>query len=112
MINSCNILGVSNVCIFVILQLTRVDMLDEKDHRYTTNINEILGSQIWDIKRVHDEIRRILTKTTYHYVLLMLPDESQHAHHQLSCLFTLEVLDELKKNKGNDMWNNKYEIQI
>jgi cobalamin-dependent methionine synthase I len=27
----------------------------------------------------------------------MLPDESQHAHHKLSCLFTLEVLQELKQ---------------
>ena len=32
-----------------------------------------------------------------HSIYVMLPDPEQHAHHKLSCLFTLEVLQELKE---------------
>ena len=117
MLNSCKVLGIENIF-----------SLDETDHRYTRDICEILDSsdQIWNVDRIKEEIKRAVLRKSrkqrnskdyealkekrrlapaqgersygYDYLILMLPDEMQHAHHKLSALIALRAVDEIFGN--------------
>jgi len=85
MLNACKLLNVSNVF-----------MLEEHDHRYTTNLQEMFDLNIWNETRVKQEIERIVKLHNYDVIYLMLPDPSlQHAHHQLSCIWSLQVFKQM-----------------
>ena len=86
MISCAEILGVSSVT-----------FLGQHDHRYTTDVNEVLGdgAEIWDLAHVRRSLRTILEDGDYDFVLTHRPTPGTHAHHKAATLLTLEALAEM-----------------
>jgi hypothetical protein len=77
-------------------------MLDEKDHHYTTDITEMENNAVWNNDRVRDEVKRLLKKTKYDVIMLMLPEAKQHAHHKYSCILALEAIEQTYDFQSDD----------
>ncbi len=71
-----------------------VRFLDEKDHRYTTDIDEVLGpdARVWDLPRVRGELDRVLEQGRYDFVVGLRPREQTHAHHKAATLLATEAV--------------------
>lgn len=69
----CRILGVRHVYYF-----------GQRDHRYTTDLDEVLGAEahVWDLEAVSEGLRELLQAGRYDLVLTLAPVPSTHAHHQ------------------------------
>lgn len=80
---SANYLGVSSV-----------RFLDEADHRYTTDIDEVLGAnaKVWNLARVRRELDRVLEQGRYDFVVGLRPREQTHAHHKAATLLAAEAV--------------------
>jgi LmbE family N-acetylglucosaminyl deacetylase len=91
MLKSCDVLGIRD-CF----------MLDEKDHHYTTDIKEMQNNAVWNNDRVRQEIKRVLQKRHYDFIMVMLPDVKQHAHHKQSAILTLEVIKDMYDFKSKN----------
>lgn len=69
--------------------------LDQKDHRYTTNVHEIMDSTVWDIPLVKRRLKEIIEAGKYNYIFCLLPVPTTHAHHASSAILTLQVVNEM-----------------
>jgi len=69
--------------------------LEQKDHKYTNNIPEVLDS-IWDVPFVTQRLEEILTKNKYDYVLVLPPTKTTHAHHSSAGILALRVIGGMK----------------
>ena len=69
--------------------------MEQKDHKYTNNIPEVLDS-IWDVPYVTQRLEEILTKNKYDYVLVLQPTKTTHAHHSSAGILALRVIGGMK----------------
>lgn len=71
-----------------------VRFLDESDHRYTTDIDEVLGpdAQVWNLTRVRRELDQALEQGHYDFVVGLRPREQSHAHHKAATLLAAEAV--------------------
>ncbi|MBS1494559.1 MAG: PIG-L family deacetylase [Bacteroidetes bacterium] len=69
--------------------------LDQKDHRYTTDVHEIMDSTVWDIPFVKRRLKEIIEAGKYNYIFCLLPVPTTHAHHASSAILTLQVVNEM-----------------
>jgi LmbE family N-acetylglucosaminyl deacetylase len=69
--------------------------LDQKDHRYTTNVHEIMDSTVWDIPFVKRRLKEIIEAGKYNYIFCLLPVPTTHAHHASSSILTLQIVNEM-----------------
>jgi len=69
--------------------------LDQKDHRYTTNVHEIMDSTVWDIPLVKRRLKEIIEAGKYNYIFCLLPVPTTHAHHASSAILTLQIVNEM-----------------
>ncbi len=69
--------------------------LDQKDHRYTTNVHEIMDSTVWDIPFIKTRLKEIIEAGKYNYIFCLLPVPTTHAHHASSAILTLQVVNEM-----------------
>lgn len=69
--------------------------LDQKDHRYTTNIHEIMDSTVWDIPFVKRRLKEIIEEGKYNYIFCLIPVPTTHAHHASTSILTLQVVNEM-----------------
>ena len=69
--------------------------LDQKDHRYTTNVHEIMDSTVWDIPLVKRRLKDIIEAGKYNYIFCLLPVPTTHVHHASSAILTLQVVNEM-----------------
>ena len=67
--------------------------LGECDHRYTTELSEVLGAsaRVWDLARVRGALQKRLSQGLYDFVLVLSPTAATHAHHQAATLLALEA---------------------
>jgi len=81
----------------LILGISRLEMLGERDHRYTTDVDEVLGpdAHAWDLARVRERLDAYLAEFRPQFVLTLLPGEDTHAHHKAATLLTLEAVARL-----------------
>lgn len=69
--------------------------LDQKDHRYTTNVHEIMDSTVWDIPFVKRKLKEIIEAGKYNYIFCLIPVSTTHAHHASTSILTLQVVNEM-----------------
>lgn len=88
--NSAHLLGVA-----------RLEMLGERDHRFTTDVGEVLapGAAVWDLARVRERLDRRLAEGDYAFVFALLPSEGTHAHHKAATLLLLEAVERLPRTR-------------
>ncbi len=79
------------------LRVRNVHFLDEKDHRYTTDISEVMsdGAKVWDLPRVRGYLRDLMVKERYDFLLTLAPTLETHAHHKSAAILSLEALKDL-----------------
>ncbi|NUP98066.1 MAG: PIG-L family deacetylase [Planctomycetaceae bacterium] len=77
-----------------ILGLRSVIFLGEKDHRYTTDVNEVLGPEanVWDLVHVRSALAAQLELERYDFVLALAPNEGTHAHHKAATALAAEAV--------------------
>lgn len=78
----CEILGVRDLYFF-----------EQKDHRYTTELAEVLGAnaEVWELPRLRAALKSLLENGAYDFVFTLAPTPSTHAHHQAASLLALEA---------------------
>lgn len=77
-----------------ILGVASITFLGERDHRYTQDLNEVLGpdATAWDLPRVRRALAGALSKGAYDYVLALAPREESHAHHKAATALAAEAV--------------------
>lgn len=77
-----------------ILGLRSVRFLGQRDHRYTLDLDEVLGpsADVWDLDFVRGELRHALERETYEFVFVLLPTTETHAHHKAATILALETV--------------------
>lgn len=77
-----------------ILGVSSITFLGERDHRYTQDLDEVLGpdATAWDIPRVRRALAGALEKGSYDYVLALAPREESHAHHKAATALAAEAV--------------------
>lgn len=78
----------------LVLGVARLELLGERDHRYTTDVDEVLGpgADVWDLARVRERIERDLAQGDYDFAFALLPTPDTHAHHKAATLLLLEAV--------------------
>jgi LmbE family N-acetylglucosaminyl deacetylase len=84
LIRSSRILGIRHTC-----------FLDQKDTGVTLNARDAFAA--WDVARIRQELRLMLQFERYDLVLLLLPTQETHGHHQTLAALTLDVVEELDR---------------
>ncbi len=86
----CRLLGVRNLYFF-----------DQIDHRYTTDLVEVLGpdAKIWDLARIRLGLHTLMRTNEYDFVLTLAPTTTTHAHHQAATLLALEAASSLPEGE-------------
>jgi LmbE family N-acetylglucosaminyl deacetylase len=77
-----------------ILRVRRIYALNQRDHRYTLDPNEVLAAEahVWDLAVVRRDLRAILDHGKYDFVLTHLPVPSTHGHHKAATILALETV--------------------
>jgi len=68
--------------------------LDEKDAKFGLDEHEPLDTT-WNIARISDKLRELMTKTHYDFVFCLLPTPETHAHHKAATLLALRAVQSL-----------------
>lgn len=79
------------------LGVRRLLLLLQTDHRYTTDLEEVMPSSPvesgpWDLPFVRQELRALLLEEDYDLVLALAPTPTTHAHHQAATLLAAEAI--------------------
>lgn len=71
--------------------------LDQVDHRYTQDVDEVLGegADVWDLEFVRSSLDHLLEAGDYDVVLVMTPTAGTHAHHKAASLLAAEAVAKL-----------------
>lgn len=85
----------------LILGISRLEMLGERDHRYTTDEDEVLGpdADAWDLARVRGRLDAYLVEFRPQFVLTLLPSEGTHGHHKAATLLALEAVARMQPDE-------------
>ncbi len=77
-----------------ILNVRRLYVLGEKDHRYTQDADEILGdgADVWDVASVLDRLSEVLADEDYDFVLTLAPVAQTHGHHKAASILALRAV--------------------
>lgn len=76
-----------------LLGVRRLHYLGQRDHRYTTDLAEVLGrgAAVWDLAAVRRALDARLAAGAFDCVLVLAPTGETHAHHQAATLLALEA---------------------
>lgn len=77
-----------------ILGIRRHSFLQQRDARFTLDSREAFRG-VWDTKYVTEFITTKLKQEQYDFVVIMLPTEHTHGHHQAAALITAEAIGRL-----------------
>ena len=83
LMNAGKITGISNYYFF-----------EQKDHKYTLNIREVLDS-VWNVVYVKNKLKEIMRDRRFDYIFVLTPTTTTHAHHSTAGILTLEAVKEL-----------------
>lgn len=83
-----------------ILGIRNFFFFDQADDFYSQDPKAYVGGAKWDVPMIEKKLDQILSRTSYDFVLVLLPDASQHGHHKTSSLLALRAVKRLTgKNK-------------
>lgn len=84
-----------------IMQIRNAYMFMETDHRYTTDVNEILAddAQVWNITRIQNTLTKIMLANSYDLVLVFTPIVKTHAHHKCASILALRSVQALPEQQ-------------
>jgi LmbE family N-acetylglucosaminyl deacetylase len=74
-----------------VLGIAKHFVLDERDVRYTQDVNEVL-TQHWDAERVKGEILRRLASDPYDLVFTLFPTVETHGAHKAAALVAIDAV--------------------
>lgn len=80
-----------------IIGLHHIYFLKQRDNRYTLDPHEVLDSN-WNIPFVKAQLKQIMLRGHYDFLLMLLPVESTHGHHKAAGILALTVLNSLPVN--------------
>ena len=68
-----------------------VHFLDQRDHRYTRDLDEVLGpfAGVWDLELVVGFLTDLMQEGKYDFLLTLVPTSQAHAHHQAASLLAV-----------------------
>lgn len=72
--------------------------LEQKDHKYTNNIREVLDS-VWNVPYVKSQMKELIEREGYDYVFVLIPTETTHAHHSSVGILMLETVNGMTVDK-------------
>ncbi len=74
--------------------MRRIEFLAERDHRYTTDLAEVLGpeARVWELARIRAALARALADEPYDFVFALRPTATTHAHHQAATRLAREAV--------------------
>jgi len=77
-----------------LMHVRRLYALNQKDHRYTVDLSEVLGpgAGVWDLEAVRKDLDAILKDGRYDFVFTHVPVPTTHAHHQAATILALEAV--------------------
>ena len=77
-----------------ILGVRSVEFLGQTDHRYTTDVSEVLGegAAVWNLALVRRELAEALAEERYDFVFALAPSTTTHAHHQAATALAAEAV--------------------
>jgi LmbE family N-acetylglucosaminyl deacetylase len=80
-----------------LLGVRTLHYLGQRDHRYTTELAEVLGpdADVWDLALVRRALDERLTRGHYDFVLVHAPTVTTHAHHQAASLLAVEAVQRM-----------------
>lgn len=86
MLDGAQILGVRDVL-----------FLEQLDHRYTTDVGEVLGpaAHVWNLELVRARLRDQLARGHYDFVFTLAPTPETHAHHKAATILAIEAASEI-----------------
>lgn len=68
--------------------------LDQKDHRYTQDVEEVLN-EVWETNEVVNRLAQIVKSGGYEFVFTLLPVKDTHGHHKGAAIVTLRAVGQL-----------------
>ncbi|WP_018610884.1 PIG-L family deacetylase [Segetibacter koreensis] len=73
---------------------------DQVDDFYSQDPKPYVGGVKWDVAMIEKKLDQILSRTSYDYVLVLLPTPDQHGHHKTASLMALRAVKRfVGKNK-------------
>jgi LmbE family N-acetylglucosaminyl deacetylase len=86
-LEGCTYLGVRDVL-----------FLNQQDHRYSQDPNEVLAhdADVWDLMKIELALDRVLREGEYDFVLVHLPTPTTHGHHQAATLLALRAVNRMQ----------------
>lgn len=81
-----------------IIGIRNYHYFDQKDHRYTTDVREILDSNIWNLNFIKSKLTELIQSEKYDFVFILIPTPATHAHHSSAGILTLESVSKLDSN--------------
>ncbi|MFG0315642.1 MAG: PIG-L family deacetylase [Planctomycetota bacterium JB042] len=80
-----------------LLGVRRLILLEETDHRYTLDVDELLGdgAAVWDVPRVARILDEVLAEEGYDFVVTHAPVAETHGHHKAATVLALEAVARL-----------------
>lgn len=75
-------------------------MLGEQDHRYTTDLDEVMIAENspWNLELIRAHISDQLNARRYDIVLTLAPSSTTHAHHQAATLLVAQAIAAIPKD--------------
>lgn len=76
-------------------------MLGQLDHRYTTDLDEVMipDQSPWDLDLVRERLTNQLKQGPYDLLLTLAPSITTHAHHQAATLIAAQVVADLPRDQ-------------
>ena len=76
-------------------------MLGEQDHRYTTDLGEVLieSEGPWDLELVRERLKDQLDRGRYDLLLTLAPSSTTHAHHQATTLLAAQAIAHMPEDQ-------------
>ncbi|MDP6741325.1 MAG: PIG-L family deacetylase [Planctomycetota bacterium] len=76
-----------------LMQIRAAYFLEETDHRYSTDPEEVLAADagVWNLDRIEDALVERMTLGRYDFILTLAPTPQTHGHHQAATILALRA---------------------
>ena len=87
---ACKLLGVHSV-----------RFLDERDHRYTQDVLEVLDPEadVWNVEHVQETLVDVMERGDYDFVFVLAPTEETHGHHKAAAILAQRAVQRLPSDR-------------
>jgi len=84
-----------------VLGVRQVWFMTQRDHRYTQDPLEVLGTtaEVWDVAHVERKLAQVLENGDYDFVLTFAPSGTTHGHHQAATVLAAQAVAALPAHR-------------